>query len=200
MLLYTLRFLLATDPDALTRVLRTVYWAISGFQLRQAGLTRATGFPGAVTLIQRFGSALNLNIHFHMIFLDGVYLQVEGAAPVFRHVPAPAVAELQELVQQIAERIGAVLEQEGLIERDMENVWLAMPGEGGPLDDLIGHSITYRIAVGPRTGQKLFTLQTVPPRRRETLAAPLTQAVSRCIRVWTSNRISARSSSGYAAM
>ena len=63
---FALRFLLATDPDALTRVLRTVYRAISGFQLRQAGLTRATGFPGAVTLIQRFGSALNLNIHFHM--------------------------------------------------------------------------------------------------------------------------------------
>jgi hypothetical protein len=32
------------------------------------------------------------------------------------------------------------------------------------MDDLIGHSITYRIAVGPRAGQKLFTLQTVPPR------------------------------------
>ena len=27
-----------------------------------------------VTLIQRFGSALNLNIHFHMLFLDGGYL------------------------------------------------------------------------------------------------------------------------------
>jgi len=32
------------------------------------------------------------------------------------------------------------------------------------MDDLIGHSITYRIAVGPRAGQKLFTLQTVPLR------------------------------------
>jgi hypothetical protein len=93
---FALRFLLATDPDALTRVLRTVYRAISGFQLRQAGLTRTTGFPGAVTLIQRFGSALNLNVHFHMVFLDGVYLPVEGAAPVFRHVSAPAGTELQE--------------------------------------------------------------------------------------------------------
>ena len=36
--------------------------------------------------------------------------------------------------------------------------------DSGSLDDLIGHSITYRIAVGPRAGQKLFTLQTVPPR------------------------------------
>jgi hypothetical protein len=70
-------------------------------------------------------------------------------------------------VQQIAERIGAVLEQEGLIERDMENAWLAMQGEGGPLDDLIGHSITYRIAVGPKAGQRLFTLQTVPAKEPE---------------------------------
>jgi len=27
-----------------------------------------------VTFIQRFGSALNLNVHFHMLFLDGVYV------------------------------------------------------------------------------------------------------------------------------
>jgi len=161
---FALRFLLATDPDSLTRVLRTVYRAISGFLLKQAGLTRATGHTGAVTLIQRFGSALNLNIHFHMIFLDGVFVPVEGAAPIFRHVPAPTGTELQELVQQIAARIGRVLEQQGLIERDTENAWLAMQGEGGALDDLIGHSITYRIAVGPRAGQKLFTLQTVPAR------------------------------------
>jgi hypothetical protein len=67
-------------------------------------------------------------------------------------------------VQQIAARVGKALEQRDLIERDVENAWLAMQGEGGTLDDLIGHSITYRIAVGPRTGQKLFTLQTVPPR------------------------------------
>jgi hypothetical protein len=57
---------------------------------------------------------------------------------------------------------GKVLEQRGVVERDMENAWLAMQGEGGPLDDLLAHSITYRIAVGPRAGQKLFTLQTVP--------------------------------------
>jgi hypothetical protein len=38
------------------------------------------------------------------------------------------------------------------------NAWLAANSEAGALDDLIGHSITYRIAVGPRAGQKLFTL------------------------------------------
>jgi hypothetical protein len=37
-----------------------------------AGYHHVTAQTGAVTLIQRFGSALNLNIHFHMLFLDGV--------------------------------------------------------------------------------------------------------------------------------
>jgi hypothetical protein len=35
------------------------------------------------------------------------------------------------------------------------------------MDDLIGHSITYRVAVGPRAGQKVFALQTVPARAAE---------------------------------
>ncbi len=92
-----------------------------------------------MTLVQRFGSSLNLNIHFYMIFLDGVYLPVAGAVPVFRHVPRPTRAELQVLVQQIAERIGRLLERRGIVERDIENAWLAGDGEPGPLDDLIGH-------------------------------------------------------------
>jgi hypothetical protein len=37
-----------------------------------------------VTLAQRFGQALNLNIHFHLLFLDGVYRTEGVAAPVFR--------------------------------------------------------------------------------------------------------------------
>jgi len=59
-------------------LLGEVHRTISGHLLRTADLTRATGHTGAVTLIQRFGSALNLNIHFHMLLLDGVYL-TDGA-------------------------------------------------------------------------------------------------------------------------
>jgi hypothetical protein len=112
----------------------------------------------------RCGSALNLNIHFHMLLLAGVYLIDEAGQAVFRHVPEPGAQDLQILVEQIAQRIGRTLERCGLIERDMENAWLANFTEAGPLDDLLGHSITYRIAVGPRAGQKLFTLQTVHAR------------------------------------
>ena len=142
---------MATNPGALTLVLGEVYRTLSGYLLKSAGLTRSAGATGAVTLIQRFGSALNLNVHFYMLFLDGVYETGDGK-PVFRQVPAPSAALLQTLVQRIAERIGRVLEKRGLIERAIESAWLAGDGEPGPLDDLIGHSITYRIAVGPRAG------------------------------------------------
>lgn len=77
---------------------------------------------------------------------------------MFCHVAAPGANDLQGLVEQIATRISRVLERRGLIERDIESAWQTARAEPGPLDDLIAHSITYRIAMGPRAGQKLFTL------------------------------------------
>src|SRR5690606_22693791 len=93
--------------------------AISGHLIRKAGLTRASGVTGAVTLIQRFGSALNLNVHLHMLVLDGVYRREGGGQLRFVPVPAPSEAELRRLVQRIAERIGRSLERSGLITRDI---------------------------------------------------------------------------------
>ena len=93
---------------------------------------------------------------------DGAYRSDGTAPPVFHPVPPPDAADLQALVQRIAERLGRMLEKRGLIERDAESAWLnGEPAEAGALDDLIGHSITYRIAVGPRAGQKVFTLQSI---------------------------------------
>jgi hypothetical protein len=117
---FALRFLLATDPDALTQVLGIVYRTISAHILKKARLTRASGATGAVTLIQRFGSALNLNIHFHMLVLDGAYL-VGTAPPVFRRIEPPSQAELQALVERLAERIGRALERQGVLSRDAES-------------------------------------------------------------------------------
>jgi hypothetical protein len=64
----------------------------------EPGLSLHDGATGAVTLIQRFGSALNLNIHFHILFLDGVYVHRGNRPPRFRRVKALAKGELEELV------------------------------------------------------------------------------------------------------
>ena len=53
---FTLRFLFAAHPDALTQVLAVVQRGISTFIVQQAGLKVSSGArTGAVTLIQRFG-------------------------------------------------------------------------------------------------------------------------------------------------
>jgi len=68
---------------------------------------------GAVTLIQRFGSALNLNVHFHILFLDGLYVDsATGASLRFRWVKAPTRAELNHLTHTIARRVGRFLERQ----------------------------------------------------------------------------------------
>jgi hypothetical protein len=160
---FALRFLFASNSAAMGETLRIVYRTISGFLIRKAGLTRSTGQSGTVTLVQRFGSALNLNVHFHMLIPDGVYL-TDTDPPYLKAVCAPTRAELQALVQRISERIGRHLERKGLLERDVESTHLALDagGEDDALAELQGHSITYRIALGTHKGRKAFMLQSLP--------------------------------------
>lgn len=106
---------------------------------------------------------LNLNIHFHLLFLEGVYVERPDGALRFRWVKAPTSADLTRLTQVLALRIGRYRERQGLLERDAENGHLASDGlEAGPMGQLRGASITYRIAVGPQQRRKVFTLQTLP--------------------------------------
>ena len=60
----------------------------------KAGLRKKDVTTGAVTLIQRFGSALNLNIRFHLLIIDGVYLPRDKTPPLFRRVKASDRTEL----------------------------------------------------------------------------------------------------------
>jgi len=62
---FQLRFLFASYPDLMGRVLGIVYRSLATHIIHKTGFTRSTAHTGAVTLIQRFGSALNLNLHFH---------------------------------------------------------------------------------------------------------------------------------------
>ena len=67
------RFLLACDPALITR---TLHLALRGIFARQRLRARRLGVrgtrAGAVTFVQRFGSALNLNVHFRCVVPDGV--------------------------------------------------------------------------------------------------------------------------------
>ncbi len=57
---YPLRFLFASRPAIMGQVLGIVYRCIATHLINKAGYCRKEAHTGAVTLIQRFGSALNL--------------------------------------------------------------------------------------------------------------------------------------------
>jgi hypothetical protein len=89
--------------------------------VRHAGVTVASGArTGAVTLIQRFGSALNLNIHLHMLFLDGAYT-FQGNRPTFHRARRPVGEELHHLLDTLSRRIVRVHERRGLLIADREH-------------------------------------------------------------------------------
>jgi hypothetical protein len=163
---YPLRFLFASQPEVMGKALGIVYRTIATHLIRKAGYKKPTAQTGAVTLIQCFGGALNLNIHFHMLFLDGVYAGNKHGIAVFRWLKAPSNDELTQLTHTIARRLGRYLERQGLLVQDAGNSYLTAEGTGAdneaPMNHLLGSSITYRIAVGPQQGRKVFTLQTLP--------------------------------------
>lgn len=73
----------------------------------------------------------------------------------FRRVKPPSVAKLDGLIHRVSERVGRFLERQGLLVTDLENSYLTLEWrDDTALDNLSGHSITYRIAVGPHQGKK----------------------------------------------
>jgi hypothetical protein len=79
---FQLRFLFASWPQLMGQVLGIVYRVISGHLIKKTGFSGQTAQTGAVTLIQRFGSALNLNVQFH------------GAHPCAPPCGRPAVVQI----------------------------------------------------------------------------------------------------------
>ncbi len=138
-------------------MLQVIHRALATFVIHQAGLTHAQAQTGAVTLIQRFGSAANLNIHLHCLMLDGVYRLKDGV-PVFQSVPAPTTEQLQALLMRIITRLLKVLTRQGALMEYAPGIpYLTNPDGDPALAPLPAAACTYRIALGPRAGQKVLT-------------------------------------------
>ncbi|MBM4223907.1 MAG: transposase [Gammaproteobacteria bacterium] len=73
----------------------------------------AEAHTGAVCFVQRFDSALRLNVHGHVLSLDGVYLQMDDGALGFRALPAPTTAEVANVARRTALKVRKVLLRHG---------------------------------------------------------------------------------------
>jgi hypothetical protein len=110
---YALRYRCAYDRALTTEVLRCFLRALFA-ELRRR-VRRQWGVRaeqcGAVTFLQCFGSALNLNLHFHTLALDGAYPYVDGhgETPRFFVLPPPRYGEVSRVLAGTARRLERLL-------------------------------------------------------------------------------------------
>ena len=147
------RFLLARRADLADGVLRTALRCVERWYRGATGRTR--GKPGAITVLQRFGSALNLNLHFHVVHLDGVYDRgADGALRFFQ--ATPSTADIEALVVEIALACERCLAKQGFGCQDEDSA-------DGDDDDaqaaLQFASLSGSVATGERAGKQVRRVQ-----------------------------------------
>ena len=161
-----LRYWMAPSRELTARVHTIIRRTIGQYYVNQAvkhGATRATVHPGSVTFLQRFGGSINLNLHFHVIFLEGVYEDrtARGLKPRFRSQEPPTDAEVAAVLHTISRRVIRQLRKLGYLEANTEDV---VPTGYDPASDedpelarTMAASVQQRIAFGERAGQKVVS-------------------------------------------
>jgi hypothetical protein len=114
-----------------------------------------------VTFIQRFGSAINLNVHYHVVFLEGVYLDrtAQGRTPRFLPGEPPTDTDIADVVQKISRRVIRKLRQLGYLEAGLDAAvatgYDPLVDDAPELARTMAASVQQRIAFGERAGQQV---------------------------------------------
>ncbi len=164
---HSIRFLMARDP-AVLRLCRGIFVrAVQSFYARRA---RDEGHPdgrtGSVVCVQRFDSALRMDLHFHALVLDGVYTGFGPAEKlVFQEATPLRDTEVDQLVRHIRNLITGRLQRMGLLDADAR----LDPEDGLELDTLStwhAAAIQGLIPFGERAGQLTAMLEEREPQPR----------------------------------
>jgi hypothetical protein len=153
---HRLRYLLAWDHDLCRALSRVAVRAVLGFLRRRASHEGvADGRSGAVVVVQRFGGALNLNVHLHALVLDGVFTREDGAMG-FHPVSRLTREDVAEVIALIARRVTRLVERRGLAGRAGDGEACDLWSEEAPvLAAVAAASIDGRVAIGPRAGARV---------------------------------------------
>ncbi|WP_414858775.1 transposase [Paucibacter sp. TC2R-5] len=93
--------------------------------LGQAGLNANEAGSGAVTLIQRFGSAANLNIRLHCLVLNGVYRRSADGTPEFVEATAPTDQAAQAVLHKVITCMMKMLSRRGVLVEEAGSTYVA---------------------------------------------------------------------------
>lgn len=155
---FGLRYRLAFDAELTGALLSIFVRALFASLRRRARQRQHLRFPqcGAVTFIQRFGDALNLNVHFHTIALDGVYDGDPRHRARFLVLPPPATADVEWVARRVARDLARLLVRRGLGPDADPTLADPLQREDPLLTALYGASVLGRIATGGRAGQRVL--------------------------------------------
>jgi hypothetical protein len=104
------RFLAARHPALASQLLDLFTRAVFAWQRRCARrLGAADPRTGGVTAVQRCGSALNLNVHFHTLTPDGVFELDEDGPARFVSLPPPEDEDVEAILRRVIRRTARVL-------------------------------------------------------------------------------------------
>jgi hypothetical protein len=118
------------------------------------------GRTGSVTVLQRAGSGLNVNVHFHTLVLDGVFSEAPGGALAFHPAPAATDAEVAAALATIRHRVQRLLVRHGLEPGDDATGPVDRLAEESPvLAGIVGASVQGRVALGSRAGARVRRLR-----------------------------------------
>ena len=160
---FQLRLCLSVRPKIMARALEITHSCITKYYRKKAGLSKSRSKTGAVTLIQRFGGSLNLNVHFHQLYIDGCYELGEDGSPIsYRLASAPTIKELDTVLTEIIKRLTRYLERQQIIVKDGEPSFQLEIPEEDTFSRLQASSVTYRFATGPAKGKKALVLKSMP--------------------------------------
>lgn len=113
---------------------------------------------GAVTFVQRFGDALNLNMHFHVLALDGVFDADDPGEIQFVSLDPPSGTEILRVARGFARRLARLMERRGLGAESHADDADPLLRDQPLMAELCGASVRGRVATGPRAGQRVRRL------------------------------------------
>jgi hypothetical protein len=114
---------------------------------KELGIAECTG--GSVTFAQRFGSAFNLNPHFHSLALDGVF---NSKTNVFHAAPPLQDEDVKEIVEVTAHRVIRLLRRRGVLDDDAYDDFAE---EEPLLATMTSASIMGLVSTGDRAGRRV---------------------------------------------
>jgi hypothetical protein len=182
---HALRYRLAYDARLCSKVLNLFLRAVFGSLRRRAraelGISCRGLRGGAVTFIQRFGDGLRMNVHYHAIVLDGVYVRSAAAPwepPVFHALGAPSEEELARVARRIATTLRRLLQSYGFDPESQEGAEDALARDEPLLATLYAASVRGRTVFGARAGAALQRIgDRIDVGDRETRPGPLCVSV-----------------------